>query len=114
MNLNGKQVIAIIVAVMSVMIGSTAQLTDLFGVNVAKTIVSVASLGTSVLSAILAVLTSQGSMIMDVKNMPGVEKIDVNAMANKTLATIAVDPQQDKISPTPAAMDKVTQTAKGT
>lgn len=113
MQLNVKQTIAIVVAVLSVLIGSTAQLTDLFGAGTAKTVVSVASLANSILSATLAVLTTQGASIRDVLAMPGVEKIDVNSQANKTLASIAVDPKQDKIAPTPAAMDAVTSIAKG-
>ena len=113
MNLNQNQVIAIIVAVMSVLSGATAQLTDLFGAVVAKDIVSVSGLVTAALSAILAVVTSQGSQVRGVLAMPGVEKISVNAQANQTLASLAVDPNVNKIAPTQAAMADVTATAKG-
>jgi len=114
MNLNVKQVIAIIVAVLSVLSGSTAQLTDLLGPGAAKVVISMASLAMSVLSSILAVITSQGSTVKDVLAMPGVEKININGQANQTLAAIAIDPKQDKISPTQAARLEVTATAKGT
>ena len=113
MNLNIKQVIAIVVAVLSVLSGSTAQLTDLLGPGAAKVVISCASLTMSVLSSILAVITSQGSTIKDVASMPGVEKITVNDQANQVLATMAVDPTVDKIAPTPAAIDTVTKTAEG-
>ncbi len=43
--------------------------------------------------------------------MPGIEKINVNAAANQTLATIAMDPNVDKIAPTPSALATVTKTA---
>lgn len=112
MNLNRNQIISIIIAVLSVMAGSTAQLTDLFGPGIAKTIISVAGLCNTILSSVMVIITSQGSQVRDVLAMPGVDKIDINAAANKTLAEIAIDPKVDKIAPTPQAMTKVTQTAQ--
>ena len=114
MNLNIKQVLSIIGAVVSVLMISTTQLTDLFGPGVAKSIVSVAGLVNMTISSVMAALTSQGSTVKDVLAMQGVEKIDINGSANSTLAAIAIDPKQDKISPTPEAMNRVTETAKGT
>ena len=112
MNLNGKQIISIVGAILSVLMISTTQLTDLFGTGVAKSIVSVAGLGNLVLQSIMTAITSQGSQVRDVLAMPGVEKINVNAAANQTLAAIAIDPNVDKIAPTQAALQQVTQTAK--
>lgn len=114
MNLNGKQVIAIVIAILSVLMVSTSQLNDLFGPAIAKYVVSTAGLLNLILGSVMAALTGQGAMINEVRAMPGVEHIEVNAQANKTLAAIAVDPKADKIAPTPAAMQAVTQTAKGT
>lgn len=111
MNLNSKQVISIIGAILSVLMISTAQLTDLFGAGVAKSVVSVAGLGNLILQSIMTALTSQGSTIKDVLSMEGVEKLDVNKKANKTLAALAVDPSVDKIAPTPEAQAQVTRTA---
>ena len=113
MNLNGKQIISIIGAVLGVLMISTTQLTDLFGAGVAKTLVSIAGLVNTILSSVMAVLTSQGSTVKDVLAMPGVEKININADANKTLASLAIDPAVNKISPTPDAMNQVTKTAEG-
>ncbi len=112
MNLNQNQIIAIIIAVLSVLAGSTAQLTDLFGSGVAKTIISVATLGNTVLSSVLAVVSSQGSVIKQVLAMPGIQHVDVNAQANSTVATLAMDSAVDKISPTPAAATQVAATAR--
>ncbi len=112
MNLNGKQIISIVGAIVSVLMVSTSQLTDLFGPGVAKTVISVAGLVNMILSSVMAAITSQGGTVHDVLNMPGVEHIDINSAANKTLATIAIDPSIDKISPTPQAMNRVTQTAE--
>lgn len=114
MNLNIKQVIAIVIAVLGVLMISQSQLETLVGVAAAKNITSLSALINSVLGSVMAVLTSQGSTVKDVLNMKGVEKIDVNAQANQTLSAIAVDPMQDKISPTPAAQTAVQATAKGT
>lgn len=114
MNLNAKQIISIVGAILSVLMISTAQLTDLFGAGVAKSIVSVAGLGNLILQSIMTAITSQGSTIREVLAMPGVDKINVNAAANQTLATIAVDQNVDKIGPTPGAAQQVEATAKGT
>lgn len=112
-NLNLKQVISIIIAILGVLMISTTQLTDLFGAGTAKTIASVAALLNSILGSALAVITSQGSTLRDVLAMPGVEKVDVNALANRTLAQMAVDPATNKIAPTIEALDSVVKTAKG-
>ena len=114
MNLNTKQVLAIILAVLSVLSGSTAQLTDLFGVTAAKAVISVASLAMSVMSSVLAVLTSQDKIVKDVAAMPGVQRIDINADANQTLAAIATDPMQPKVGATnPGVREVLKDTAKG-
>lgn len=112
MNLNRNQIIAITIAVLGVLIGSAAQLTDLFGPGWTKTIISVASLLNSILSSVLAVISSQGGQVRDVLAMLGVEHIDVNREANKTLAAIAIDRNVDKIAPIQADLQQVTQTAQ--
>ena len=113
MNLNGKQIISIIGAIISVLMVSSAQLTDLLGPGWAKYIVTVAGLINMVLQSVTVGLTTQTSQIKDVLAMPGVEKINVNAAANQTLAAIAVDPHVDKIAPTQASITQVEATAKG-
>lgn len=111
LNLTPVQIIGIILVINGALIGSTAQLTDLFGAMVTKDIVSVASLGNAILGGIITMLSGQGSMVKNVLAMPGVERISVNAQASPTLATIAVDPAQNKIAPTEAAKAVVIQTA---
>lgn len=113
MNLNGKQLIAIAIAVLGVLAVSSANLTDLFGPKVAKLAVSAANLLTAIFGSIMAIITSQSGTVKDVLAMPGVEKININAQANQTLAAIAVDPTINKISPTPQAQSAVEATAKG-
>lgn len=113
MNLNTNQILAILSAILSVLVVSTAQLTDLFGVGTAKTIVSMAALVNSILSSVLAVVSSQGQQVRNVLAMPGVDKLTVNSDANQTLSQIAIDPQQTKIAPTLASASAVAATAKG-
>lgn len=97
MNLNGKQLIAISIAILGVLMVSTSQLTDLFGPTVTKSITAVAALLNSTLGATLAVITSQAGTVKDVAAMPGVEKIQINAQASQALASVAVDPNQPKV-----------------
>lgn len=111
MNLNRGQVISIIIVVLGVLVASTAQLTDLFGVNATKYITSASTLAMSILAGINTILQGQGSQIAAVQAMPGVEKIVVNARANDTLATLAVDPAQNKIEASPGAVAAVQRTA---
>lgn len=107
MNLNRNQILAITIAILAVLMASTAQLTDLFGAGTAKAIISAAGLLNGMLSSILAVITGQAGMVKDVQAMQGVEKITVNAQANQTLAQIAVDPANLKIEATPQAQAQV-------
>ena len=97
MNLNGLQVALIISAVLSGLMGATAQLTDIFGAIVAKDIVSGAALLNLILSSVLVPYTSQGAQIKSVAAMPGVARIAVNEQANPTLAAVATDPTQPKV-----------------
>lgn len=106
------QIIGIVLAVNGALTGATAQLTDLFGAVVAKDIVSVASLGSAILGGVITAMSGIGSQISNVAALPGVERISVNASANDTLATLAVDPAQRKIGATPEAKVAVAATAQ--
>jgi hypothetical protein len=97
MNLNGKTILAICGAILSVLMVSTAQLTDLFGPGITKSIISVAGLTNMILNSITVALSTQGSLVKEVAAMPGVERIQVNTQANQTLAQVATDPQQPKV-----------------
>ena len=115
MSLNGKQIFLIVGAVISVLMVAGPQLTDLFGAGATKYITSAAGLLNLIINSVMAVLTGtmpQADQVRQVLAMPGVEKLDVNAKASPELARLAVDPNVDKISPTPAAVAQVTQTAK--
>lgn len=111
MNLTRNQVLAIVIAILGVLMASTAQLQELVGPQATKWIQSFAGLANSSLAAILAIITGQSGILKDASAMPGVEKITVNAQASPVLATLAVDPAQMKIEATPQATRAVQETA---
>lgn len=97
MNLTGKQVIGIVIAVLSVLMVSTAQLQDLFGPTLAKAITSVAGLLNAILGSALATITSQAATVRDASNTTGVEPIRINKDAPQSIAALAVDPTMNNI-----------------
>ena len=112
LSINRVQVVAMVLVVLGAITGGTSQLTDLFGAAITKTIVAAASLMTSVLSGWIMILTGQSSIVKNVQSMPGIERIVVNEKANATLATLAVDPANDKIESTPESAETVEKLAK--
>lgn len=114
MNLTPLQVLGIILAVNGALIGATAQLTDLFGADVAKIIVSVAALGNSVLGGIITAISGQAAQIRNVAAMPGVERISVNTAATPVVAAAAVDPALRNVGATdPATREALKDAARG-
>jgi hypothetical protein len=114
-NPSPMQIVGIILIVNGVLTGSVNEMTDLFGAVWAKHVISLAVIGSGICGGFVTMFgraPDQASQVRSVLAMPGVEKIDINGLANATLATMAIDPAQNKIAPTPAAMDKVAATAK--
>lgn len=112
MNLNRGQVLSIIIAVLGVWVASATQLNELVGPTMTKVIIAGSTLTMTTLAAVNAVLQSQGSQLIAVQAMPGVEKIVVNSKANATLATMTVDPVQSKMEAMPGAQGAVEATAR--
>lgn len=111
-SLTSLQWLGIILVINGALIGSTAQLTDLFGPVAVKYIVALASLGNSIFGGIVTMISGQGTQVLNVKAMPGVENIAVNEKANPVLAAIAMDPNEAKVTVIPAAQAQVAATAK--
>lgn len=111
-NLTFNQKIAIVLVILSVLTTSTVQMTELFGAPTAKLIATASGMLSTLMSGVLAVVTGQASLVKDVQAMPGVEKIVVNSQANKTLASVAVDPSNAKVEALPEAQRAVEATAK--
>lgn len=113
------QRLALTIAILGLMSGSTTQLTDIlspFGSMaplIVKEIVSVSTFVSGVLGIFVMFMTGQSSQVQAVRAMPGVENILVNAKANPTLAKLAVDPAEAKIEIKPGAEAAVQATAKG-
>lgn len=105
------QILGIILVINGALSGAVNELTDLLGPAMAKHVLSITVIGSGICGGFITMFGGLGSQVKNVLAMPGVEKIAVNGQASATLATIAVDPLQDKIAPTPAAMDRVTATA---
>lgn len=113
MDITRNQWIAIIILALGLISGATGQMTDIFGAGAAKSIASSASFLSSFVAGLQIILGGQSQQVLDVKNMPGVEKIDINAKANQTLAKMALDPSVDKVGITSGDKDAVIETAKG-
>ena len=140
MQLTRQQMFGIAIVVLSVLIGSTAQLTDLFGSGVAKIVISFATMANSIIGGVQTIMGGQSGQVRDVMSstdggrklldkmlaqpggqdtvvrqvldMPGVDKMDINEKASPELAQLAIDASVDKISPTLEARDAVTKTAE--
>jgi hypothetical protein len=124
-NLTLMQWIGIVLLANGVLTGSINEMTDLVGPIWARHLTSIAVMGSAFCGGIVTMFGGQAAMmsramstqggqdtlIRSVLSMPGVENMAINGRATAALATLAVDPAVDKISPTPAAMDKVTAIA---
>lgn len=98
-NLTVNQVLLIFIAICSALSASSATLGDLFDAPTVKTIVGISNMINTIVASIVVALTGQAGLVKAVAAMPGVEEIKVNSNANQTLASVAVDPQQDKVAP---------------
>lgn len=114
-NLNTKQVIAIIMAVLGVVAMASAQLVDMgASTAVAKSVTTAAGFVNTILAAVVAAISGQASMVKEVAAMPGVESIKVNDQANQVLAAVAVDPKIENVESIDKRTENVVQqTAKG-
>jgi hypothetical protein len=113
-NLNVYQVFLIIVSVLSAFSGLTAQLTDLFGASTAHLIVTGASVLTTIITAVMAPMVGNASMVKSVAALPGVTRVMVNTQAAPAVAAVAVDPAQAKVgAANPADQAALASIAKG-
>lgn len=96
--MNYKQIMAIVVAILSATAAASANLTDLFGAGVAKSLVSAATLLNTMLSSVLAVYSSTSQNVVDASNVDGV-KVKVSGEAPQKIAALALDEKQVSISP---------------
>lgn len=125
-NVTTLQWIGVIILFNTTLLGGASQLGDLSLSAVAvKAILAVATLGNGFLGGLVtmfggagnqitnvtAMPQAQEAMVKAVRAMPGIQGIEVNAKANATLATLAVDPSEPKITAVPEDKAKITATA---
>lgn len=113
MNLTPKQWFLAAQAFVSSLITSAALLNPILGEKNALVVVAILGIFNLAMGSVSAVLSSQNNVVKEVAAMPGVERIDINAKANQTLAAIALDPNVDKVAATAQAIPTVVETAKG-
>lgn len=115
--MTSAQKLALTIGILGFVATGGTQLTDIFSPlgslapMIVKEIVSLAGFVSGVLGIVLTFTTGQSSQIKAVQDMPGVEKIIINAKANPTLATLTVDPAQSKIEAAPGAANAIAATA---
>ena len=112
-NLTRNQKLALVGLLLGLLAGGGSTMTELFGTGVAAKIAAAAGFLNSFVNGAIVILSGQGQQVLDVKNMPGVERIDVNEKANQTLAKMALDPAVDKVSASTDAIPAVIETARG-
>ncbi|MDE2106687.1 MAG: hypothetical protein KGL39_56245 [Patescibacteria group bacterium] len=115
--MNTAQKLALTIGILGFVAAGGTQLTDIFSPFgsiaplIVKEIVSLAGFVSGILGVVLTFTTGQGAQIKSVLAMPGVDSLNVNEKANRTLAAIAIDPAQPKIQATPQAEKVVQETA---
>lgn len=104
------QWIGIMIGLNSLLMGATPQLTVLFGTAAVPIIVAVATLGNGALGVFVTVIGGLGTQARNV--IADGSSIAVGPNASPALATLAMDPAQNKISPAPGAVAAVAAIAK--
>lgn len=103
-------------ALLQTLIGQDLTLKIVAGLGVAQIIISAVnsnlSTQSNVVQSVLADPNAQEAIIKNVMAMPGIEPLKVNAKANATVAALALDAGQSKISVLPEAQAQVAATAK--
>lgn len=86
--MNPRLTLAIVIAVVSVLTGASAQLDPLIGVAASKAVTSLCGLVGAVLASVLGVLSTQASQVGAVQSIPGT-KVVVSPNAPSQLAFMA-------------------------
>lgn len=111
-NLNAKQIVLIVISILSFVAGASANLTELFGAGTAKAVVNTAVFVNGLMSAALAPFLSTANVVKDAGAVTGVD-VQVSRTAPANIAALAVDESQPSISPAPGEEKAVAQKAVG-
>jgi hypothetical protein len=104
------QILGSVLVVNTVLAGGMTQLTDLFGATMANHILSVCILGSGICGGFIMNMGGLGSQARNVVAAGG--SIEVGPNAKSSLATLAMDPAQNKIDAAPGAGAAVAAIAK--
>lgn len=113
MNITSKQWFQIISGINGGLITGAALLQTLFGQDLTIKIVAVLGIIGIIINSIGTTFSGQANLVRDVRNMDGVQHIEVNEKASPTLAALAMDPTEPKIAPSQAAAGRVEAIAEG-
>ena len=110
---NAKQIVVIVIALLSFLASASANLTELFGPGTAKIIVSTSTFLNGLISAALMPFLSNTSVVKDAGALKGVD-IQVSRTAAPAIAALAIAPAENGIAPAPGEGAAVKQVAEGT
>lgn len=111
MNITAKQWYQILTGVISGLITGAALMQTLLGQDLTIKIVAGLGILNIIVSSVGTALSGQASLVRDVRGMDGVQNIEVNAKANPTLAAMATDTSEQKITIAPGSEAAVKRSA---
>jgi len=111
MNINAKQVVLMILAMLSFTATGISALDAVIGVATAKAIGAIATFVGGLMAAAMTPFLSNASTVKDAGSMEGVD-VQVSRSAPQNIAALAVDPNQPNISPAPGEASAVAKKAE--
>jgi hypothetical protein len=110
--LTPSQWIAMAIGMLGVFAAGGTQLDLLIGVAASKAVSALCALTSAALAVPLGILTGQGNVLVQASNIKGVEPIKVNALADPSIAKIALDPANPQLDAKPGAEAAVNKLAQ--
>lgn len=110
MNINAKQIVLMILAMLSFTATGISAMEAVIGVSMVKAIGATATFVGGLMAAAMTPFLSNANVVLDAKNQKGVEVV-VDRTAAPQIAALAIDPKQEGIAPAPGEEIAVTQKA---
>lgn len=111
MNINAKQIVLMVLAMLSFTATGISAMESVIGVTAVKAIGASATFIGGLMAAAMTPFLSNASVVKDASNTAGVE-VQVSRTAAPNIAALAVDPAQDSISAAPGEAVAVAQKAE--
>jgi hypothetical protein len=109
---NAKQIVVIILAMIGFTATGVQQLEPVIGLAAVKAVASICTFIGGLMAAALAPFLSNANVVLDAKKQTGVEVV-VDRTAAPAIAAMAIDPNQDGISPAPGESAALKRVAEG-